>query len=121
MAAARKCLPRSRRLQSSREYDAVFKGGHRSEDRLFAVVGVRRGAGPRLGLIVSRRVDRRAVARNRIKRHIREAFRQHLAPLSGLEVVVIARAASAKASAATLRGSLHRHFIALKHRCNESC
>ena len=42
----------------------------------------------RLGLIVGKRVDKRAVARNRIKRELREAFRLQKAQLPALDIVV---------------------------------
>jgi ribonuclease P protein component len=42
----------------------------------------------RLGLLVSKREARSAVARNRIKRRIREAFRLEQAGLAGLDVLV---------------------------------
>ncbi len=48
-----------------------------SSDRCFKVLARRNESDcSRLGMTVSRRVDRRAVGRNRIKRVIRESFRQ---------------------------------------------
>ena len=51
---------------------------------------------PRLGLAVPRRVARRAVVRNRLKRRIRESFRHHAEGLAGLDVVVLARTGAEK-------------------------
>lgn len=52
----------------------------------------------RLGLAVSRKVDTRAVGRNRIKRVLRNATR-HLRPcLAGGDYVIVARAAAKTAS-----------------------
>ncbi|WP_300087980.1 ribonuclease P protein component [uncultured Nitrosomonas sp.] len=42
----------------------------------------------RIGLIVAKRIERKAVKRNRIKRLIREAFRRHRQVLRGLDCVV---------------------------------
>ncbi len=48
-----------------------------SADRCFKVLArANECDGPRLGMAVSRQVDRSAVGRNRIKRVIRESFRQ---------------------------------------------
>jgi len=47
---------------------------------------------PRLGLAISRKAARHAVARNRIKRQIRESFRHWQSALGGLDVVVVGRA-----------------------------
>jgi len=46
---------------------------------------------PRLGLVISRKAARTAVARNRIKRLVRESFRNTQQPLGGLDIVVIGR------------------------------
>jgi ribonuclease P protein component len=45
----------------------------------------------RLGLIVGKRVANKAVARNQIKRVIRESFRMTQEQLIGLDIIVIAR------------------------------
>ena len=48
---------------------------------------------PRLGIIVSKRVGN-AVARNHVKRRVREWFRHHLASLPAVDVVIIGRQGS---------------------------
>ena len=47
--------------------------------------------GPRLGITVSTKIDKRAVIRNRIKRLVREVFRKNLSRFEGFDIVVIAR------------------------------
>lgn len=42
----------------------------------------------RIGLIVAKRIERKAVRRNRIKRLIREAFRKHRQMLKDLDCVI---------------------------------
>ena len=62
----------------------------------------------RLGMAVSRKVDKRAVGRNRIKRVLRETFR-HLPPtLAGGDYVVVARSSAARASHLDIRDALLR-------------
>lgn len=47
---------------------------------------------PRVGITIARKVTRRAVVRNRLKRLVREVFRQHAATLpAGLDFVVAPR------------------------------
>jgi len=61
---------------------------------------------PRLGVTVSRRVGK-AVVRNRIKRAIREWFRQSRENLGDrLDLVVIARASAGELSAREIHGIL---------------
>lgn len=45
----------------------------------------------RLGIVVSKKNFSKAVVRNRIKRIIREAFRQHPIKVSGLDIVVLVK------------------------------
>lgn len=62
----------------------------------------------RLGLAVSRKVDARAVGRNRIKRVLRDTTR-HLRPaLAGGDYVVVARSAAKTASNLQLREAFER-------------
>ena len=45
----------------------------------------------RLGLVVSRKVSKRAVDRNAIKRHIREWFRHNKQDLNGFDIIITAK------------------------------
>jgi len=69
-----------------------------------------KGEAPRLGLAISKKHCRKATARNRIKRVIRESFRQHQQELSGLDVVVINQPAAGMANAITMNESLEQHW-----------
>ncbi|MBK6287930.1 MAG: ribonuclease P protein component [Gammaproteobacteria bacterium] len=46
---------------------------------------------PRLGLVISKKSCRLAVQRNRVKRLVRESFRQHQGSLTGLDIIVLSR------------------------------
>ena len=110
----RRSLPRQQRLLKSREFQHVFRRSRRVSDALFLVCAhyVEQPA-PRLGLAISRRHARRAVDRNRIKRHAREVFRQLAPELALADFVVVNHAGATTASAEALRESLQRHFRAL--------
>ena len=77
-ANARARLSRQSRLKASSEFQKVFEKPIVSADGCFKVLARPNDRGrPRLGMAVSRQVDRKAVGRNRIKRVIRESFRLH--------------------------------------------
>ena len=63
-------------------------------------------AGCRLGQAVSRRVSKRAVDRNRIKRLIRDSYRHMRLQLPAIDILLIARTSAVQTPAATLREDL---------------
>lgn len=71
----------------------------------------------RLGLAVSRRVSPRAVDRNRIKRQIRESFRQHQILLKGLDVVVVSNPAARTSGNNDIRDALQQHWQHINKKC----
>jgi ribonuclease P protein component len=83
----------SRRLSRSAEFERVYRQGRSTANRHLVLYSFPNSSAPRarLGLSVSRKVGG-AVARNRIKRLLREAFAQVEAELAPeQDVVVVAR------------------------------
>lgn len=74
----------------------------------------------RLGLVVGKRVDKRAVTRNRVKRLVRESFRQHQQELVGLDIVVLGRAGASHLDNPALLESLAAHWQRVVKRCATS-
>lgn len=72
---------------------------------------------PRLGLAISRKVARTAVARNRIKRVIRESYRHWQSRLGALDIVVLGRIGVAEQSKNNLHAALERLWIELDEKC----
>lgn len=62
---------------------------------------------PRVGLVVSKKVSKRAVDRNEIKRHIREWFRCNKALIGSVDLVVSARPPSNSLNSASIVRSLN--------------
>ena len=104
-------FPRSARVRLRAEYTAVFEQGRRSGDSLLGLHWVPGPQPARLGLAVSRKVDPRAVGRNRIKRILREATRRMRPQLAGGDYVVVARPPAAKADSGLLRATFERVLL----------
>lgn len=87
-------FPRTSRVRRGEDFQAIMARRVSAGDRVLLVFALANGLPqPRLGLAVSRKVGN-AVARNRWKRLVREAFRRARAELpGGLDLVVVPRAA----------------------------
>lgn len=103
-------FPRAARLLSKPEFDSAFGGVRRHSDWFTAHVRPTPGARARLGLAVGRRVSKRAVDRNRLKRLVREHFRLAAGGLPSFDLVVTAKPGAAAATRAALHADLERLF-----------
>lgn len=102
------------RLHTPQEFGRVFADPLRSSDRFFTVLArPNPHAVARLGLTISRRVAKRAVDRNRLKRLARESFRLQDS-LPTWDFVVMAKPGADASERAPLRESLDGHFERLR-------
>ena len=101
-------FPRCAHLRVSAQFQAVFGEGKRFSGTCFRLhAHVTDGAErPRLGVTVSKRVDKRSVGRNRIRRQIKESFRLLQASLPPGDYVVLAKPEAARADNGALRDEL---------------
>lgn len=122
------CFSRQERLLKAEEFSRVFKKPFRSSDRYFTILAVdieiddigdvdaeqvKTGlikSGPRLGLAISKKNAKRAVDRNRIKRLIRESFRQNQHQLPLIDLVVMAKPITKSAENRQIFNSLEQHW-----------
>ena len=119
-AGSVQAFPRDRRLLSPPDFARVFRTGRRTGDRFFTLVFAP-GPGPsaRLGLAVSRKVSRRAVQRNRIKRLVREAFRRR-PDWPPVDLVVMARPGAAACDNEQLSVSIDALMERTARQCDNS-
>lgn len=99
------------RLTSATDFQRVFRDNQRSVDDLFTVLYCHNGLGyPRLGLAIAKKQVRSAAARNRLKRLIRESFRQAKQQLTDLDIVIMARRRAETTSNVAVYASLSKHW-----------
>jgi ribonuclease P protein component len=111
-------FPKSKRLLKTKEFRTVFDGGIKNVSRHLVLFGMPSQT-DRVGLVVSKKVGN-AVARNRVKRIIRENFRLEIpgSPLP-MDVVVVARHTAKDASFEELAKSLSKGISKLKKALSE--
>ena len=105
-------FPRTARILRSADFRTVYDNGIRVSSPLFAAFCLERSSDPergaRLGLTVPKALGG-AVVRNRIKRRLREAFRQHRSEFGpGWDVVLNPRRAALTAPFGEIERALRK-------------
>ncbi len=115
------CFSRQARLLHSREFQRVFNNTEcKSADALLTVLAVRNNCGhPRLGLAISKKKIKTAVARNKLKRLVRESFRLHKNEMANVDVVVLGQSRAATVSNKQAFESLETHWKNIIARCKK--
>jgi ribonuclease P protein component len=117
MSGRSAALPRSARLTGKAQFDRVFALRTTRNSRYFRLNLADNGLdNARLGMAVSRRVDKRAVQRNRLRRQVRESFRLAWPGLPALDIVVTARPDAAQAERSLVWADLQALWAALAAR-----
>lgn len=112
---------RQQRLRKPTEFKSVFDQPCKSSDNYFTVLARTNTLDTaRLGLAIAKKKVKAAVARNHLKRIIRESFRHQQQGLVGLDCVVLAKAGADKIDNQTLLCSLARHWQNLARRCKKA-
>ena len=110
-------LTKRQRLLHSREFSQVFSQPSRrvSTPQLLMLVRGNELGVARLGLVISRKNVGCAVARNRIKRLCREAFRMRAGDFATIDIVVLARSGLAQLDNSAITAMLNSLFDKLAH------
>jgi ribonuclease P protein component len=102
-------FPRNARLLKAGDFARLRGISRRIGSRHFSVeVAVNTHETARLGLAISKRVSKKAVRRNRIKRIARDSFRRTRNSLPAVDILLIARSSADLEQNATLREELVR-------------
>lgn len=107
-------FPHHAHIRTPSDFSRCFASGKRASGRYFLCVfraaddddEVAQAAGLRLGMAVSRKVDGRAVERNRLRRLIREWFRHRRQEFLSGDLVVVGKPAARGVEAADLFSDL---------------
>lgn len=115
---------RAYRIIDGNSYQAVFANRRRLHHSFFNLHVMQNSVTyHRLGLAVSRKVSKKAVQRNRIKRQLRDSFRlfqaaNPVAPqLTGVDIVVVVKSAASLADNATLRHQINNSWEQAIKKC----
>ena len=103
------------------DFEAAYQVGRRHGNAFFSLT-VRPNSleHPRLGLAVAARTIGNAVARNRLRRLVRESFRNAQSRLPAADLIVGARTAAREASAERLRAALEALWTQISPPCATS-
>ncbi len=109
-------LPKINRLNKDKDFARVFKEGRSSYNNLLGIKCAKNGLDiTRFGILVGVKTSKKAVARNLIKRRIREALRNALVRLKqGYDLVIIALPPSVEADYAGISHSINSGLAKLR-------
>ena len=121
LTEAQRGLPKTCRVLHSTDYSTVLRSGKKTNDPLFSVTTAPNTLQQtRLGITVSRKVSKKAVVRNRIKRQVRESFRHNRPGLGSVDMIVIARQPAASSTNPEIRAALQKHWDKIRQQCGRS-
>lgn len=112
---------RDKRLCTAAEFKQVFDHTDIkvSSRQLLILARIGQQESPRLGLVVAKKNIRRAVSRNRAKRHIRESFRLNQERLDHLDIVVLVRRGFDELENSEMNRVLARQWLKLGQRLED--
>lgn len=109
-------LKKENRIRLKKEFDQVFKHGSSFYCKTIGVKSLNNELGlSRLGIVVSSKISKKAVVRNKIKRLIRDFFQTELSGITkGRDIIIITLPGVEKLSKDDLVSKIKEIFIKMK-------
>jgi ribonuclease P protein component len=106
---------RANRLRSKHDFQSVFAKPRKAvQKHVIALYQPNHTLQARIGIIIAKHVVKLAVQRNRVRRVIRESFRQHKDALKGLDIIILMRSKCTPLDNNVLREDIDRLWQTLK-------
>ncbi len=113
-------LGRHQKLLNGAQFRTVFNRRVSTHGKYFSFHAVANNLeDSRIGITVSKKVSKRAVQRNRIKRQIRESFRHNRHKLSTMDLVVVSKPGGAEQGNKSLRAELDILWLKVNRKCEK--
>ena len=120
MSGCTAAFEKSLRLLKPAEFKRVFEQRQSAHNAHFGVYAAKNTLDhPRVGLVVSKKVSKKAVTRNRIKRQIRESFRLQQEKFGSVDLVVVAKSPLEKIAFNTIIPQLQPLWFQVLKRCKQ--
>lgn len=112
---------RAMRMDNPKDFSRVFRQAKRTGGQGLTILSLENTLDhPRLGMAIAKKHIKLATRRNRLKRLIRESFRQHQFLLCNMDIVVLSRADVVYKDTAQITRALERHWLAVKAQWKKS-
>jgi len=113
---------RDKRLLNSKAFQAVFDNNNSrvANASLLLLAKPNDLNHPRLGMVVAKKNIRHAVARNRVKRVVRETFRSYQHELGAVDIIFLARKGLDELPAVEQTRLLNKSWLKLAKKINQS-
>lgn len=105
-------LPKLNRIKKKNDFDAIFKKGFSAKNNLFILKFLKNNLKEkRFGFIVSLKVSKKAVERNKLRRRLSEIIKKEIENIKeGLDMVFIALPSANKKEFLELKDSVENLF-----------
>jgi len=109
-------LAKSSRLAKAKDFEKIFKRGKSFYTKIFSIKALANESGiNRYGIVISTKVSKKAVIRNKLKRRFQAALKEYDSQLkSGHDLVIIASPAAINLKYKVIKSELEKSLLTLK-------